>query len=73
MWPRHLSYMELGNPTPNTQHPSTISGQLSKVTSQGSLRVQIGKAAKCPDGEDVPVACVADSAGLVEDPGSVLL
>lgn len=45
----------------------------SKVASEGIVRVQVGEATQGPDGEDVPVTCVADGAGLVEDPRDVLL
>jgi hypothetical protein len=45
----------------------------SRVASKASLRVKFGKATQGPDGEDVPVACVTDGTGLVEDPRDVLL
>lgn len=46
---------------------------LSRVASEGALRVQTGEAPEGPDGEDVSVASVADGAGLVEDATDVLL
>lgn len=57
-------------PPPTGQAPI---GPLSRVASKGTFGVQAGEAAESPDGEDVPVACVADGTGLVEDPGDVFL
>lgn len=45
----------------------------SRVAGKGIVRVQVGEAAQGPDGEDVPITCVADGTGLVEDPRDVLL
>lgn len=57
-------------PPPTGQAPI---GPLSRVASESTFGVQVGEAAEGPDGEDVPVACVADGAGLVEDSGDVFL
>lgn len=48
-------------------------GPLSRAASKGTFGVQAGEAAAGPDGEDVPVARVADGTGLIEDPGDVFL
>lgn len=63
-----------GGPAATPAWPAAVgSERLSGAAGEGALRVQAGEAAQRPDGEDVPVARVADGAGLVEDPGDVLL
>lgn len=57
-------------PPPPEQAPT---GLLSRVAREGAVGVQAGEAAEGPDGEDIPVARVADGTGLVEDARDIFL
>lgn len=59
-------------PDDSAHHPPACQAP-SRAASKGTLRVQVGEAAKGPDGEDVPVAAVVDDTRLVEDARDVLL
>lgn len=53
--------------------PRPAARLLRAAPGEVALGVQTGETAEGPDGEHVPVARVADGAGLVEDPRDVLL